>query len=361
MKKKGVGPKKNRGNQKTINWPQAPLREVILNSLSVGPNEENDFTNQLDDSNFRLSAKRVFLTYTHCNESPETIRQHLESLGTEILQFVVSSERHEDGDKHLHACCEFKHKLNVRNARHFDFGDVHPHIGTIRNWDKAAEYCRKDGDYIEHITKKRKRDDESYVRALESGSYDDFMANVRNGAPRDFVLYWSAIDSFARRTYAIDRGYTSNYTFADFRETPEMQEWRMRYVYRPRPEGRPKTLCLIGPSRSGKTEWARSLGSHIYLNSYYDIREMLAGKDSDYIIFDDIPWERIPAPKALLGCQDSFILTDKYFRKTVFENWSKPAIILWNPDMDPSNDWTKDLIDWAEENIIFNKIYEKLY
>ena len=26
--------------------------------------------------------------------------------------------------------------------------------------------------------------------------------------------------------------------------------------------------------------------------------------------------------------------------------------------MDPSNDWTKDLIDWAEENIIFNKIYE---
>lgn len=88
---------------------------------------------------------------------------------------------------------------------------------------------------------------------------------------------------------------------------------------------------------------------------------MLAGKDSDYIIFDDIPWERIPAPKALLGCQDSFILTDKYFRKTVFENWSKPAIILWNPDMDPSNDWTKDLIDWAEENIIFNKIYEKLY
>ena len=38
-----------------------------------------------------------------------------------------------------------------------------------------------------------------------------------------------------------------------------------------RNDRRPRSLVLIGPSRTGKTELARSLGHHIYWNGYYNL------------------------------------------------------------------------------------------
>lgn len=88
---------------------------------------------------------------------------------------------------------------------------------------------------------------------------------------------------------------------------------------------------------------------------------MICHEWADYIVFDDIPWERIPAPKALLGCQSDFVLTDKYHKKISIKNWSKPAVVLWNPDMDPRSTWTLDQRDWADKNLIFIILSNKLY
>lgn len=88
---------------------------------------------------------------------------------------------------------------------------------------------------------------------------------------------------------------------------------------------------------------------------------MINHEFADYIVLDDIPWDRMPAPKALLGCQEEFILTDKYHKKITLKNWSKPAIILWNEDMDPRPNWSNSWSDWAKKNIIFINIRTPLF
>ena len=52
----------------------------------------------------------------------------------------------------------------------------------------------------------------------------------------------------------------------------------------------------------------------------------------DYCILDDIPFERLPPIKAILGCQKEITLTDKYCRKESLE-WGIPTIICLNMDM----------------------------
>ena len=54
-----------------------------------------------------------------------------------------------------------------------------------------------------------------------------------------------------------------------------------------------------GPSRTGKTAWARSLGTHTYMNTYWAQDELDEG--AQYIIFDDIPFETFRSYKAFLG------------------------------------------------------------
>ncbi len=45
-------------------------------------------------------------------------------------------------------------------------------------------------------------------------------------------------------------------------------------------------LCLIGPSRLGKTQWARSIADHAYMMGQWNAEECLDGRE--IVIFDDL-------------------------------------------------------------------------
>jgi len=105
---------------------------------------------------------------------------------------------------------------------------------------------------------------------------------------------------------------------------------------------------LVGPTRLGKTLWARSLGSHAYFGGLFSMEESL---DADYAIFDDMQGglEFFHAYKFWLGAQAQFYVTDKYKGKQLV-NWGKPSIYLHNRD--PREDKGAD-IEWLEGNCVF--------
>jgi len=86
---------------------------------------------------------------------------------------------------------------------------------------------------------------------------------------------------------------------------------------------RPRSLVLIGASRTGKTSWARSLGPHIYWAGFIDISRF--DVSATYVIFDDFDFKFMPNKKQWLGCQKEFVITDKY-RKKFSISWGKPCI-----------------------------------
>ena len=115
---------------------------------------------------------------------------------------------------------------------------------------------------------------------------------------------------------------------------------------------------LVGPSRLGKTVWARSLGTHVYLNGRWCIDAVREG--ARYIVFDDIPYGHIP--KGFVGGQRSFTLTGKYRVPRVIQ-WGRPCIILCNGDNDPLNDlhYGTPEREWFDANTIYVKVEKAMF
>lgn len=71
---------------------------------------------------------------------------------SKIQYLVLSKERHEDGQSHFHAFIQFTKKIDDRNAQStFSLFDKGFHIlSNIRYPKKAADYVKKDGEFLEH-------------------------------------------------------------------------------------------------------------------------------------------------------------------------------------------------------------------
>lgn len=114
---------------------------------------------------------------------------------------------------------------------------------------------------------------------------------------------------------------------------------------------RPKSLILYGATRLGKTDFARSLGAHIYFRGTFNLKKMIKMniKELDYMIWDDVPWSddalKKEGYKNWLGGQDNFTVTDRYHPKEDV-TWGKPCIFLSNRSpllglSDNDKDWLK--------------------
>lgn len=124
--------------------------------------------------------------------------------------------------------------------------------------------------------------------------------------------------------------------------------------------GDKKSLVLYGPSRTGKTTWARSLGKHAYwhgeknLEKFLDMRDV----DIDYLVIDDIGGLKyFPKYKMWLGHQDEIDDHDKWIKKTTI-NWGRPAI--WCSNNDPRDEDAAD-VDWLNENCTFVYLGSKIF
>jgi len=114
-------------------------------------------------------------------------------------------------------------------------------------------------------------------------------------------------------------------------------------------------LVLVGASRTGKTEWARSLGSHVYYNGLFNLDDW--NSEASYVVFDDFNIEFVPQYKSWFGAQKTFTVTDKYRKKRTI-NWGKP--LIWIGNEDPRNGKNVDR-DWMAMNAIFVFIRDNLY
>lgn len=275
---------------------------------------------------FRFNAKTCFLTYAQCGDltKDEVLSFFLEF---DLEFWCIGLEDHLDTEgKHIHAWLQFKKKLDKRNCHWWDIRGFHPHSGgAVRRRGDTIEYCKKDGDYIEMLPHGTKT---SWASCASARTREEFLTRVEECSPRDWILQHDRIFGFADWKYA---AAIPQYVppVLDFRLCPLIQDWLGTWN-----QSRPKTLFLCGPTRTGKTSWARSLDRHMYFCTLFNLKDW--DDEAKYLVIDDFSWEYFPNKKGFWGSQEQFVLTDKYKgKKTV--HWGKPMIYLCNPDQDPFN------------------------
>ncbi|AVY03271.1 RepA [Passion fruit chlorotic mottle virus] len=197
-------------------------------------------------SNFRFSAKNIFLTFAQCFLPKEYILNFLKSKPSsfDIFFICVCFETHQNGDPHIHAMVQMRRRLDTTNPRFFDIKDelhdnriFHPPFEPLRSPAASYRYIRKDNDFIEEgdfSTSRRppSRDLQTIWRDILQISTDEdtFYRMVKEHRPMDYVLRWPAIQSFARDHF--QRRFVP-YTpqFIDFPNLPHhVRAWANRNI-----------------------------------------------------------------------------------------------------------------------------------
>lgn len=158
------------------------------------------------------------------------------------------------------------------------------------------------------------------------------------------------IEYCARKKFKPNLEFVSPYKPESFVITDEMKKWVDEEM--PKTE-RAKCLILVGATRLGKTQWARSLGKHVFWRGMTNLDKW--DDSAKYLVLDDIDWEFIPSKKQLLTAMGECELTEKYrAKKTVINN--KPAIVCCNqmPNF-------REHYDYWMENAIIVELTSKLY
>lgn len=120
------------------------------------------------------------------------------------------------------------------------------------------------------------------------------------------------------------------------------------------------SLVLYGPSRTGKTLWARSLGRHIYCIGLVSGDEQIKAPDVDYAVYDDIRggMKFFHSFKEWMGAQ-AYVTVKRLYKEPKLVRWGKPSIWLSNTDprldMDPSD------ASWMEDNAVFIDISNPIF
>nr|QXN75561.1 MAG: replication associated protein [Genomoviridae sp.] len=313
---------------------------------------------------FAFNSRYVLLTYPQSDGlDPFDIVNLLSSLGAEC---IVGREAHSDGGTHYHAFVDFGRKFRSRRTDIFDIGRFHPNVTPSRGNPRGGyDYATKDGEIVAGgleppPIQETDSQDSVYADICMAPDRDTFWNILHDRAPKLLLSNFNSLSAYAEWRYRVDpKPFVPNpdYHF-DVTQYPQLDDWSRTFVdWDASVSGRGKSLVLYGPTRTGKTEWARHLGNHAYFGGLFSLEEDLSS--AKYAIFDDICGgiSFFPQYKSWLGMQLEFYCTDKYKKKKLVK-WGKPCIWLSNEDprMDPKAD-----IEWLEGNCIFVNVTTPLF
>lgn len=157
-------------------------------------------------------------------------------------------------------------------------------------------------------------------------------------APREMILNRGSIELHKDLTYGKSKKndiipYTD--TNERYRVLSVVDKFFTRFVTeRPDDRARCPSLCIVGKSGLGKTDYVRRFGEH----TYHDGRVLsyLFNSEARYNVFDDIPWAQFNAFggwKGWIGGQKTVAYTGKWLDASIL--WGRPSVFLVNNEMDP--------------------------
>lgn len=186
-------------------------------------------------------------------------------------------------------------------------------------------------------------------KALNAPSKSIALQIIKEEDPKSYVLQFHNINANLDRIFAVPpTPYVNPFPPNSFNQVPqEMNQWAINNVVdsAARPD-RPFSIIIEGPSRVGKTVWARSLGPHNYLCGHLDLNSKVFSNDVWYNVIDNVNPNYLKHWKEFIGAKEDWQSDCKSEKRIVQIKGGIPSIVLCNPGEGSS---FKDFLE-KEEN-----------
>lgn len=263
----------------------------------------------------RISTKSYLLTYSQTSLTKAQLYAFLSSR-PDVERLIVAEEKHQDGNLHLHAYVVYNKQRDV-NFHAFDIGGEHPNIGTHKvgmnpvqsHWNCWQYCCKEDKDPMiigspppePPPPRPAKRSREGAQRgesAPKRMKKDDLIrAAIETVKRRDGSVKEAFEDLLERMpAYALEKANVLRAELQRIRSDTLCPSLPPRplsaFKYAPRLPDNWRVLFLSGPTKYGKTAYARALLPGASVLSHKDQL-----KDADMtqgLIFDDNQTSHLP-------------------------------------------------------------------
>lgn len=101
---------------------------------------------------FRVQGTHFSVTYPQSDFNINEALEHLRTLTigrASVVEVIICSELHQDGNQHRHAYVRFNRRIDLRNPRFFDFSGRHANVQRTQNPEAWKNYIREDGEFVE--------------------------------------------------------------------------------------------------------------------------------------------------------------------------------------------------------------------
>ena len=276
----------------------------------------------------RVNAKKLLLTYSQCSIDIKSCFNSLNVIlrahNRNIVEYVLSTEKHQDGSSHIHAYIELDNKIDTRNMRLFDISQedkvYHPNILKSKYKTACVEYILKDikelnsSSFIAskglkklltiHENKIKFLPYQKAVLALaRNGLIEDAMELVEDKEPGRIM---TSHISLRRSLSALQSDKSSLTEFIDCTHRPEVQNVRKQLK-----EAHKEfiTPMLVGATQTGKTRLMLDFIKNtlklnpLTVNNIDSIRYFEPSKHNA-LFFDDCDFASIQSEEMLLKLLD---------------------------------------------------------
>lgn len=236
---------------------------------------------------FRAQYQTFGLTYSKCNYSKQEVMDFIISK-IDVVDYYMVRETHDPTKEkydpnfpyHLHCWFNVAHKPNIRNCDFFKYKENRCNVAKKkRNW--IYNYLTKqDKEPYTNIP-------EGYIGLAKAGKVAEAISRFQNDHPKEYVINKVKVDQNLRALSQKKREHKIYPLISDY--DPEWDPSEL-------------SLHMYGPSRLGKTEWAKSYVHHKLKKTFYvvtHIDNLKTYDGSDIIIYDDVSFTHLPTQTAI--------------------------------------------------------------
>lgn len=203
-----------------------------------------------------------------------------------VVEVIISSELHEDGNLHRHAFVRFNRRIDQRNSRFFDWEGRHANIQRTQNVPAWKNYIRKDGDFLEWSEPAQDDDNEEtdlFELARTLGPETYYNTCLRKGIPF----------AYASNAWKISKSEQSLVTF-ETDPNPDLNLTLPRDLAEFKFDETTLTNVIIGSSGTGKTITAiRAMKKPLLLVRHMDTLQHFDAHLHKSILFDDMQFTHL--------------------------------------------------------------------